>query len=657
MEILNEITEIDYKSADAVRILSIDAVTNAKSGHPGMPLGASTFVYALFRYHMRFDPSDPWWFNRDRFVLSSGHASAMLYSLLHLFGYDISLDDIRNFRKIDSKTCGHPEYPHTPGVEVTTGPLGQGFACACGMAWASKYLAGIFNKDDIKIIDNRIYVVCGEGDLMEGISYEAASFAGHNRLSNLTVIYDSNRVTIEGSADITFTEDLRKRFESCGWKVFEVDDGYDMVKINKAIEQAKNTEDYPSFIIVKTNIGYKSPKQDSNKVHGEPLTEQEIKQTRKNLGWEYDEMFYVPQYIRDHFRKITESKIIMRKKWDKILKDYRSKYPSDYEKLNKYINNSFEFDFDFNLDEKSATRNSSYKVLNYIADKVENIVGGSADLAPSTKTKFDKYPNRNIHFGVREHAMAAIVNGINLYGGLRAFCSTFLVFSDYMKPAMRLSAMMKLKSIYIFTHDSIGVGEDGPTHQPVEHIMSLRMIPDMIVIRPADSNEVVEAWRQILKLNKTVSLILSRQDLAALSQYSDRIKKYFHYGAYNLVEEEKPQAILIATGSEVHIALEVRERLVSKGIGVNVVSMPCFEIFKEADESYKKKILIPGIAKFVIEAGRTYGWSDIIGEKVWVFGVDSFGYSGKGEDVYKKFGLTSEQIAVEIEKIIKFHQG
>lgn len=650
---IDEINELDYKCADAIRILSIDSVTNAKSGHPGMPLGASTVVYTLFKYHLNFDPSDPRWFNRDRFILSSGHASAMLYSALHLFGYDISLEDLKNFRKIDSKTCGHPEYPHTPGVEVTTGPLGQGFAAACGMAWAKKYLASKFNKDDIKLIDNKIYVLCGEGDLMEGISYEAASFAGHHKLSDLIAVYDSNRVTIEGKADITFTEDVKKRFEASGWKVIEVDDGYSIEKINSALTEARKNNNSPTLVIVKTNIGYKSPKQDSNKVHGEPLSEEEVKETRKNLGWEYDEMFYVPDNIREHFRKISDYKKELRKKWDKLLEEYKEKYSSDYDKLNRYLSDKFEFEFDYELSEDMATRESSYRVLNYIADKVENLVGGSADLAPSTKTKFDNYPERNIHFGIREHAMAAVINGITLYGGLRAFGSTFLVFSDYLKPSLRLSAMMNLKSIYIFTHDSIGVGEDGPTHQPVEHIMSLRLIPNMIVIRPADSNEVVESWKLILKLNKTAALVLSRQNLPALSDYRDTIKKYFHYGAYNLVENENPDAILIATGSEVHIALKAAEKLSEKGIKVNVVSMPSCEIFRDCDKNYRKKILISSVPKFVIEAGRTYGWSDMLGEKVYTFGVDSFGYSGKGADVYKKFNLTPEHISSEIEKLLR----
>jgi len=642
---------IDLKCADAIRILSIDMVTNAKSGHPGMPLGASTIVYTIFKNHLRFDPTQPIWINRDRFILSSGHASAMLYSTLHLFGYPLTIDDLKKFRTIDSKTPGHPEYNLELGIEFTTGPLGQGVASSCGIAWASLYMQKIFNKDDIKIFNNYVYVLCGDGDLMEGISYEAASFAGHNKLSNLIWIYDSNKTTIEGNTSITFTEDIKKRFEAMKWYVDVVDDGYDPKKISHAIDFAIKSSDMPKLIIVSTNIGYKSPKQDSNKVHGEPLSIDEIMETRKNLGWEWKEMFFIPDEIRKHFMQISTIKRKERLEWEDKLKEYQKKYPNDYTRLMKWLKNDFA-DIEINLDTDPntllATREASYKVLNYLADKVENLVGGSADLAPSTKTYFESYNSRNIHFGVREHAMAAITNGINVFGGLRAFCSTFLVFSDYLRPSLRLSALMNQNVIYIFTHDSIGVGEDGPTHQPVEHLMSLRLIPNLFVIRPADFYETLYAWDYIIKLKSPVALILSRQKLPILYKYKDTIKENFNNGGYPLINYENPDAIIFATGSEVHIALEVSEKLLNCGKKVNVFSIPCIEIFKKNIEKYN----LPLIPKFSIEAGITIGWKDICGFDVISFGVNEFGHSGKYKDVYKKFGLVADDISDKIKKYI-----
>jgi len=641
---------IDLKSADAIRILSIDMVTNAKSGHPGMPLGASTIIYTIFKNHLRFDPSDPLWINRDRFILSSGHASAMLYATLHLFGYQLSLDDLKKFRQIDSKTPGHPEYSPQLGIEFTTGPLGQGVSSSVGISWASLYMQKIFNKNDIKIFDNYVYVLCGDGDLMEGISYEAASFAGHNKLSNLIWIYDSNKTTIEGKTDIAFSEDVKKRFESMGWYVEKVDDGYDPEKISYAINSAIKSN-LPKLIIVQTNIGYKSPKQDSNKVHGEPLSIEEVKETRKNLGWEWDEMFYVPDEIRENFKKISELKKKEKLKWEEKFKEYQKKYPSDYQKLMRYLENDFsKISFDLDTDPKTplATREASYKILNYIADKVENLVGGSADLAPSTKTYFDKYSERNIHFGVREHAMAAISNGINVFGGLRAFCSTFLVFSDYLRPSLRLSALMNQNVIYIFTHDSIGVGEDGPTHQPIEHLMSLRLIPNLKVIRPADFYETLYAWNYIIAEKSPVALILSRQKLPILYEYKEIIKKNFNDGGYPLISYENPDSIIFATGSEVHIAIEVSKILSNENKKVNVFSIPCVEIFRKNINKYN----FSSVPKFTIEAGNTFGWKDIVGSDIISFGVGEFGHSGKDVDVYRKFGLFSSNIADKMRKFL-----
>lgn len=459
---------------NSIRILSIDMVEKAKSGHPGMPLGASPIIYTIFRYFLRFDPKDPKWDFRDIFILSAGHSSAMLYSTLHLFGYDLTIDDIKNFRQLHSKTPGHPEYGLTPGVEITTGPLGQGVATSVGFAFSRKYLSEVFDKD-IKIFgDSKIFVIASDGDLMEGVSYEAASLAGHMKLNNLVWIYDSNKITIEGSTDLSFSDDIKKRFESCGWDFFEVIDANNIKELRETISNAIRNQQKPVLIKVNSKIGYKSPKENSNKVHGEPLNEEEVNKTRENLNWQWKERFYIPDNIRMEFSKIVEEKIKQRKEFDIKLEEYKNKYPDDYKKLISFKEgfgiNSFEIKIEEN---KLATRESFGIVLNYFAQKIENIISGSADLAPSTKSDLKKYPNRTLHFGVREHAMAAFSNGLALDGFLKPFCSTFLVFSDYMRPSIRLASLMNIPVIFVFTHDSIGVGEDGPTHQPIEHLMSL----------------------------------------------------------------------------------------------------------------------------------------------------------------------------------------
>ena len=639
----------DSKMADAIRILSIDAVTNAKSGHPGMPLGASQIIFTIFKYHLRFNPKEPKWFFRDRFVLSSGHASAMLYSTLYLFGYDINIDDLKSFRKLGSKTPGHPEYGLTPGVEATTGPLGQGISMAVGMAWSAKYLASLFNKKDITLLDNFIYVIAGDGDMMEGISYEAASLAGHMKLDNLICVYDSNRTTIEGKTDITFSEDVKKRFESCGWSVRIVNDGFDIDKLNQAISEAKKEIGKPKLIIAKTEIGYKSPKEGSNKVHGEPLTEGEVTLTRKNLGWEWQERFYIPDEIISAFKKIVENKIKQKKDLDIKLENYRKKYRDDWDKLSKYLNKDL-INIDLSIEESQSlsTRESSHLILNQIAKKVENIISGSADLSPSTKTNIIDFPQRNIHFGIREHSMGAFVNGVSLFGGIRPVCSTFLVFSDYMRPALRLSSIMKISPIFVFTHDSIGVGEDGPTHQPVEHIMSLRLIPDFTVIRPADFYETLSAWKFILNFNSPSALILTRQRVNTLSEYRDIIVTNFSKGGYILTSHRSPDVVLIASGSEVHIAIETSKILMNSNIKANVVSIPSVELLKKNDRDYLQTLFPSKLKKYVIEAGVGSGWSDIVGDKVEFFGVNTFGYSGNEKDVYKKFGLVPDEIAEKI---------
>ncbi|PIS47967.1 MAG: transketolase [Elusimicrobia bacterium CG08_land_8_20_14_0_20_51_18] len=643
-------TDLDGQSADALRILAIDAITNANSGHPGLPLGTASIAYALWKDHLKFDSKRPDWFDRDRFVLSAGHGSSLLYALLHLFGYGLPLEELKRFRKLDSLTPGHPEYGRTAGVETTTGPLGQGFANAVGMAMAEQILARKFNRPELEIIDHKTYVLCGEGDLMEGLTYEAASLAGHLKLNKLVCLFDFNKITIEGSTDLAFTEDVEKRFKAQNWNVLKVENGNDQEEISRAVRKAGKSQDKPSLIIVKTHIGYKSPKQDSNKVHGEPLSPEEVLKTRENLGWPDKEPFSVPEPIRANFLVIASKKARERKRWEKRMEEYRTKYPSDYEKLGNFLKKTEEIKLETVFDQPMATREASYKVLNEAAEKIENLYGGSADLAPSTKTKIDKYPERNFHFGIREHAMGAISNGLALHGGLRPFCSTFLVFLDYMKTPVRLASMMKINPIYIFTHDSIAVGEDGPTHQPVEHIMSMRLIPELTVLRPADAFETKKAWEYILRTDKTVCLLLTRQKLPLLSAHRETIERDFEKGAYALVEKEKPDLILIGTGSETHIALEAAKRLNEKGVKTSVVSMPSWELFSKQPESYKEALLKKGVRKIVIEAGRSTGWSDLLGEKVGCFGVDSFGRSAPEKDVYNFFGLTGEAVA---EKIIR----
>lgn len=640
------------KLADAIRILSIDTVTNAKSGHPGMPLGASQIIFAIFKYHLRFDPKDPKWFFRERFVLSSGHASAMLYSTLYLFGYDIKIEDLKSFRKIGSITPGHPEYSHTPGVEATTGPLGQGVAMSVGMAWSSRYLSNLFNKKDMELFDDYVYALCGDGDMMEGITYESASLAGNLNLDNLIWIYDSNNITIEGKTDMAFRENVKDRFISQGWNVLVVENGFDISEINKAISLAKEKKGKPNLIIVKTKIGYKSPKEGSNKVHGEPLSDEEVDITRKNLGWEYSERFFIPEEIKNEFKKIYEYKITQRKEIDKKIEKYKSEYPEDWERFSKYLNGEFDFKADLDESKPYATRESSHIILNRISERVENIVSGSADLAPSTKTDIKNYPERNIHFGIREHAMGGFVNGVSLYGALRPVCSTFLVFSDYLRPAIRLSALMGTNPVFVFTHDSIGVGEDGPTHQPVEHLMSLRLIPNLYVIRPCDFYETLSAWNFILKNNIPSALLLTRQKVNTLTAYKDLITDNFKKGAYNIVKYDKPDVVLISSGSEVHIALSVCEKLNKEGIKANVVSVPCVELALKNSKDYLLEIFPPGVKKAVIEAAVGIGWSDIIKDNVHFFGVDSFGYSGTEKDVYDKFALNADSIYKKIKEIL-----
>lgn len=644
--------EVDTINANAIRALAIDMITHANSGHPGLPLSAADIAYVLFKNHLRFDPRNPDWINRDRFILSAGHGSALLYSLLYFFGFGLEMDEIKRFRQLNSKTPGHPEYGHTCAVETTTGPLGQGFANAVGMAWAEKILSEKFNRPKLELIDHRTYVLCGEGDLMEGISYEAASLAGHLKLKKLICILDFNKITIEGSTEITFTEDVEKRFIAQRWNVLNVNNGYNQEEINKAIIKAQKS-DSPSLIIVKTHIGYKSPKQDSNKAHGEPLSWEDLVKTKENLGWQTKNLFEIPHEIMESFSAISLKKSSLFKKWEKIAYEYAKTYPELYKEFRLSLDCSKDINVDFKFDTPIATRDASHKILNSIAGIFPSLYGGSADLAPSTKTKIDALPERNFHFGVREHAMGAITNGMAIHGGIRPFCSTFLVFLDYMKTPVRLASMMKAPSIFIFTHDSIAVGEDGPTHQPVEHIMSLRLIPGITELRPADAIETKKAWEYICSTKQPVCLILTRQKVPLLFKYEKEIEENFSKGAYFLYRSDNPDILIVATGSEVHLALDAAEKLAAKSIAACVVSMPSYGLFSCQPQSYKEEILMPGVPKLAIEAGRTIGWSDLLGEKCEVMGVENFGKSAPEKHVYSYFGLTVDNITQKVIDMLK----
>ncbi len=647
--------EKDELAINTIRFLSLDMIEKADSGHPGMPLGFSPVIFIIFKYFLRFDPDKPNWRFRDIFILSSGHASAMLYSTLHLFGYKITIDDLKNFRQLNSLTPGHPEYNHTPGVEVTTGPLGQGVATSVGFAFSRKYMSEIFDKEDISIFkENKIFVILGDGDIMEGITYEAASLAGKMKLSNLIWIYDSNSITIEGSTSLAFDEDIQKRFEATGWNFIEGGETENIESIKQAIKRAIDSSVYgkPTFIRFKSIIGYGSPKAGTNKVHGEPLKPQEADITRENLGWKFKERFFIPYEVKKHMEEIIKLKKLAREEFDKKIKEYSSKYPHLYSKLNEFLNQDFNHNFNTTTEEKEmATRDAFSIVLNRCAELNEKIITGSADLAPSTKAIIKNDDKRVIHFGVREHAMAAFCNGLSNDGYLRPICSTFLVFSDYLRPALRLSALMSNSVIYVFTHDSIGVGQDGPTHQPIEHLMSLRLIPNLAVIRPADFYETQQALKTALKLKKPAVIALSRQKLKVLHEFKDIIETNFSNGIYHLLEKEKADAIIFASGSEVQIALEVSEMLNKNGIIVDVASAPCLELFKEKEKSYKEKFLKYKY-RFLIEASNTMGWANDTIPITMAFDIKDFGRSAKEKDLYNFFGLTANKISNKIKEIL-----
>ena len=657
-----EKNKIEKLCINNLRMLAADMVEKARSGHPGMPMGAAAMAFVLWTRFLKHSPANPAWPNRDRFVLSAGHGSSLLYALLHLTGYDLPLEELENFRQRGSRTPGHPEFGHTPGVEVTTGPLGQGIANAVGMAIAERYQASFFNRPLYDIVDHYTYVIAGDGDLMEGVSHEAASLAGHLKLGRLICLYDDNRISIEGSTGMAFTEDRAGRFAAYKWHVQRVDDGNDTESLAAAIRAAQAEKEKPSLILVRTHIGYGSPnKQDTPSAHGEPLGAEEMKLTREALGWP-QEPFYVDRQVRDYFSRAVEKGKSLEEKWQNLFNSYAASFPELAGLYRQWMKGQPAAGWDkdipsFPADEKGmATRAASGTALNAIAAGLPNLIGGSADLAPSTKTIIkgggdfgpDSYSGRNLHFGVREHGMGSILNGMALAGGLIPYGATFLVFSDYMRPSLRMAAMMGLKVIYVFTHDSIGVGEDGPTHQPIEQLAALRAIPGLTVIRPADANETAEAWRcAIGRVKGPAALILTRQNLPTLDRQKLAPAEGLSRGAYILYETEGrgPDVILLATGSEVHLAMGAANKLQKSGIAARVVSMPSWELFEAQPIEYRNAVLPPHItARVAVEAGITLGWRHYAGERGRIIGIDRFGASAPAGALFKEFGFTVENI-------------
>ena len=652
---------LENRAINTIRFLSADAVQQANSGHPGMPMGAAAMAYALWTRHLRFNPKNPHWWDRDRFVLSGGHGSMLLYSLLHLTGYEVSLDDIKNFRQWESKTPGHPECFKTPGVEVTTGPLGQGLANCVGMAIAEAHLSAVFNKTQHKIVNHNIYGIVTDGDLMEGISSEAASLAGHLRLGEIILLYDDNKISIDGSTDLTFTEDRGARFEAFGWHVQRVDDGNDVKSVDAAISKAKN-DPRPSLIMCKTHIGFGMPnKQDTSKAHGEPPGEEELDGAKKNLDWPLKPRFYIPDDVLGYFREVGGRGSLLESEWQSILDAYAKEYPELAADLARRMDGGLGSGWDSNLPtfpaegKGMATRVASGKTINVLATRLPELIGGSADLTPSNKSWIDgspsfqaKTPNgRNIHFGVREHAMGAIVNGMAAHGGILPFSSTFLMFTDYMRPAIRLSALSGHHSIWVFTHDSIGVGEDGPTHQPVEHLAALRAIPNLVVIRPGDANEVVEAWKVAVSNRKGPTLLaLTRQNVPIINRTRYAAASSAGRGAYVLADLGKePEIILMASGSELDLIIQAGEKLHGQGVNVRLVSFPSWELFRMQSQEYRDSVLPPKIKKrLVVEAGVAQGWERWVGDDGSYLCIDTFGSSAPAEVLFEKYGFTVENI-------------
>ena len=656
-------SKIDTMSVNAIRILAADAVQKANSGHPGLPLGSAAMAYELWANHMNHNPKNPQWANRDRFVLSGGHGSTLLYSLLHLFGYGLTVEDLSQFRQMDSLTPGHPEYRHTAGVEATTGPLGAGMGMAVGMTLAEAHLAAVFNKEGFPVVDHYTYVLGGDGCMMEGISSEAFSLAGTLGLSKLVVLYDSNRISIEGSTDIAFTENVQKRMEAFGFQTITVEDGNDLEAIGKAIEEAKADTKRPSFITVKTQIGYGCPaKQGKASAHGEPLGAENVAAMKENLEWPSQEPFYVPEEVYAHYKELIESKADAEEKWNTLFAAYCEKYPEQKELWDQYYNEDaaqkiYDCEEYWKYEEKpDATRSLSGKQIQKIKKLLPNLIGGAADLSPSTKTYMsemgdfskENYAGRNLHFGVRELAMSAIGNGIMLHGGLRAFVSTFFVFSDYTKPMARLSAIMGVPLTYVFTHDSIGVGEDGPTHEPIEQLAMLRSLPNFHVFRPADATETAAAWYSAVSSKRTpTALVLTRQNLPQLAGSSKEALK----GGYILEDSKKeiPDAILIASGSEVELAVGAKAELEKEGMDVRVVSMPCMDLFEEQSAEYQESVLPKAVRKrVVVEALSDFGWGKYVGLDGAYVTMHGFGASAPAKQLFEKFGFTVEHVVAAV---------
>ena len=657
---------IDIKSVNTIRVLSADGIEKAKSGHPGLPLGAAPIAYELFANHMKHNPKNPDWANRDRFILSAGHGSMLLYSLFHLFGYgNLSMDDLKSFRQLDSKTPGHPEYGHTVGVEATTGPLGAGMGMAVGMAMAEAHMASVFNKEGFDIVDHYTFVLGGDGCMMEGISSEAFSLAGTLGLSKLIVFYDSNGISIEGSTDIAFTENVVDRMKAFGFQTIEVEDGNNLEAIGKAIQEAKSDKNRPSFIKINTVIGYGAgKKQGTAGAHGEPLGSEALAALKSGFGFNPEESFKVDADVYENFNKINEKNAKIEEEWNKLFKEYASKYPEDAKKWDNYyseINASLIDSDEFWAwdDAPAATRNISGSIINRLKDIFPNLIGGSADLSPSNKTVMngegyiskDDYSGRNIHFGVREFAMTAITNGILLHGGLRAYCATFFVFSDYTKPMARLSALMNIPTIFVFTHDSIGVGEDGPTHEPIEQLAMLRSLPNFNTFRPADARETIAAWYAAMVSKSTpTAIVLTRQNLPQLDGSGKKALK----GAYIIKEASKstPDMILIASGSEVSLAVEAAKELDKDNISTRVVSMPCMDVFETQSKEYKEEVLPKTVRNRVaIEALSSFGWDRYTGLDGRVISMNSFGASAPQDLLFKKFGFTKENVVATAKEV------
>ncbi|MEO7264424.1 MAG: transketolase [Ferruginibacter sp.] len=662
---------IEEKCIDTIRCLAMDAVQKANSGHPGTPMALAPAAYTLWMEHLRFNPKNPNWFNRDRFVLSNGHASMLQYAVLHLTGYAISLDDIKNFRQWNSITPGHPEHGITPGIETTTGPLGQGIMTAVGMALAEAHLATLFNKEE-KIIDHHTYVFCSDGDFMEGASHEAASFAGHLGLGKLICLYDDNHITIEGNTDLTYSDDVSKRFEAYHWHVQNLgDESNDVSAISKAYENAKTVTDKPSLIILRTHIGYGSPhKQDTSAAHGSPLGEEEIRLTKKFYGWPEDEKFLVPEDVKTHMHIAIEKGVQLESEWNKLLTQYEKKYPELLKHFQQYLKQELPVGWDKDIpvykpeDGPKATRSVTAEVIKAIAPQLPWLIGGSGDLEPSTDTMIKtsgyiakgKYENRNIAFGIREHNMCAVSSGISLHGGIRIFAATFFIFTDYARPAIRLACIMKLPVIYIMTHDSIGLGEDGTTHQPIEQLASFRAMPGMCLIRPADANEAAYAWRTaIQRMNGPTMIVLTRQKLSILNRNKLASAEMLSRGAYILSPEKNSTVdiILIATGSEVEIIMEAQELLQKENINARVVSMPSWDLFRNQSKEYIDEVLPASVKKRIaVEAGASQGWHEWVGDEGSIIAIDKFGSSAPYKELYQHYGITVEHIMLTTKKML-----